>query len=196
MRHSFVQNIGKLSVLIGKACGPLYFTSIALSIYEVFTRYVLNAPTVWTTEAIMCCVGAAWMLSAPAVTQQNRHITVTVLEMVVGAKIWSRMSRFALVLSMVAVAGLIWATFEPALHAVESMERSGSAFNPPLPTLFKVLIVVASSVYLLQLFARLIERRPTISPEDELMEELSEELFEQQPPAPGKNEKPAGGEPH
>lgn len=161
LRNSIVRGIGKLSVLVGKACGPLYLTAIGLSLYEVFTRYVLDAPTVWTTEAIMCAVGSAWMLSAGAVTQQNRHITVTVMELVVGPRIWAVMSRFALVVSMVAVSGLIWAASVPAIHAVTRLERSGSAFNPPMPTFLKVLLLFALAVYLLQLFARLIEETPS-----------------------------------
>ncbi len=161
LRSSIVSNIGKLSVLTGKACGPLYLTAIGISLYEVFTRYVLNAPTVWTTEAIMCAIGSAWMLSVGAVTQQNRHITVTVMELVVGPKIWAVMTRVSLVISMMAASGLMWAAFVPAMHAVTRLERSGSAFNPPLPTFLKVLLLVALTIYLLQLFARLIEKTPS-----------------------------------
>lgn len=159
MRDSFIRIIGKLSVLVGKACGPFYVTAIVLSLYEVFTRYVLDAPTVWTTEAIMCAIGSAWMLSVGAVTQQNRHITVTVLELVLGRKLWAVLTKVSLVFSMLAVGGLLWATSIPAMHAVERMERSGSAFNPPLPTYLKVLLVAALVMYLLQLFARLIEKQ-------------------------------------
>tara|TARA_R110000782_G_scaffold265178_1_gene358746 strand:- start:18113 stop:18604 length:492 start_codon:yes stop_codon:yes gene_type:complete len=159
VRDLFVRTIGKLSVLTGKACGPFYVTAIVISLYEVFTRYALNAPTVWTTEAIMCAIGAAWMLSVGAVTQQNRHITVTVLELLLGRKVWQVLSKVSLGLSMLAVSGLLWASFMPAVHAVQRMERSGSAFNPPVPTFLKVLLVAALTMYLLQLLARLIEKR-------------------------------------
>jgi len=179
VKNAFVQTIGKVSVLIGKSCGPLYLTAIVLSLYEVFSRYVLNAPTVWTTELIMCCVGGAWMLSAPAVTQQNRHITVTVLEMFVGTKIWKQMSKLAIVVSIIAVMGLMWATFDPAVHAIETMERSGSAFNPPLPTLFKGMLVVTCFFYILQLLARLLDDEVNESMNEALMEELSHEVFGQ-----------------
>ena len=93
------------------------------------------------------------------VTQQNRHITVTVLELLLGRKVWQVLSKVSLGLSMLAVSGLLWASFMPAVHAVQRMERSGSAFNPPVPTFLKVLLVAALTMYLLQLLARLIEKR-------------------------------------
>ena len=158
MRRAFVETMGRVSVFLGKACGPFYLAAIGLSVYEVFTRYALNAPTVWTTEAVMALCGTAWLLSAGAVTQQNRHITVTVMEIVVGSKAWMLMRRIALVLSVVAIIGLLWANWGPFMQATTHLERSGSAFNPPLPSYLKAMIVIALTVYSLQLVANFLDR--------------------------------------
>ena len=158
MRKAYIEAAGRLSVFFGKACGVFYLAAIALSVWEVFTRYVLDSPSVWTTEGVMAMCATAWLLSAGAVTQQHRHITVTVMEMVVGQRTWNRMCRVAIVFSLLAVAGLIWACWQPMVHATANIERSGSAFNPPLPSYLKVMIVVALSVYALQLVANLLHR--------------------------------------
>ena len=159
MRASFCNMVGRLSVLLGKACGIFYLTAIGLSVYEVFTRYLLGQPTVWTTEAVMACCATAWMLSAAAITQQNRHITVTSLELLVGRSFWLVLRRIALAFSLAAVAGLTWAMWGPAVRSLEKLERSGSAFNPPLPSYLKVLLVFACVVFALQLIAKLIAPR-------------------------------------
>lgn len=158
MRQAFVTAIGKLSVFLGKATGPFYLGAIGLSVYEVFTRYVLNDPTAWTTEAVMGLCATGWMLSVGAVTQQHRHITVTVMELVVGKTIWNRMRKLALVLSLTAVAGLSWANWGPMTRAVAHIERTGSAFNPPLISYLKVMLSVVAVVYFLQLLANLLDR--------------------------------------
>jgi len=145
--------IGRASVFIGKMCGPLYAVAIALSVFEVFIRYVLDAPTAWTNETIMAICATAWMFSVGAVTQQNRHITVTVMELAVGPAVWRRMRIVAMLISLVAVVGLLYATWEPAVTAVEMVERSGSAFNPPMPAYLKALLVAACVLYGLQLTA-------------------------------------------
>lgn len=152
----FVGLVGRISVFIGKSCGVLYLAAIALSAYEVFMRYALDAPTAWTNETVMTLCATAWLLSVGAVTQQNRHITVTVMELVVPHAIWRRLALFAIVASLLAAAGLLYAGWEPAQMAVRGMERSGSAFNPPMPAYLKAMLLVACGLYILQLLANLI----------------------------------------
>lgn len=158
MRQRIVTAIGKFSVFLGKACGPFYIAAIGLSVWEVFTRYALSAPTVWTTEAIMALCATAWMISAAAVTQQHRHITVTVMEILVGASMWRRMRRAAMLISLLAVVGLLWANWQPFLRAIAHLERSGSAFNPPLPSYLKTMIIFALITYAVQIIANLLDR--------------------------------------
>ncbi|MGP9568974.1 TRAP transporter small permease subunit [Halomonas sp. AOP5-B2-8] len=159
MRRIIVEHIGRFSVFVGQACGVFYAVAIMLSVYEVFTRYAMGTPTVWTTEVITALCATAWLLSVGAVTQQHRHITVTVMEMLVGHRAWARMRVISIVLSLVAVLGLLWTNVNPFLHAITSIERSGSAFNPPLPTYLKVMIVVALLLYTAQLIANLLDTR-------------------------------------
>lgn len=151
----FVDAVGGVSVFTGRCCGVFYLAAIALSVAEVFMRYALDAPTVWASECVMALVASAWMLSAGAVTRQNRHITVTVLETVFGKKAWRRLARAAGAVAALAVAGLLYACWEPMLSALNSIQRSGSAFNPPLPSFVKTLLVVSCVLYLLQLLAAL-----------------------------------------
>lgn len=153
--------IGRVSVFLGKACGPFYLTAIFLSVYEVFLRYALGSPTSWTSETIMMLVATAWFLCVGAITQQRRHITVTTMELLIGEILWRRLSRFAILLSMAAVAGLIYAGWKPMLSTLQKaaegyMVTSGSAFDPPVPTYLKTMIVIAAFLYLAQLFANLI----------------------------------------
>ncbi|PLW78579.1 TRAP transporter small permease subunit [Cohaesibacter celericrescens] len=176
MRQRFVELVERLSVFIGKSCGAFYLAAIILSVYEVFTRYVLNAPTVWTTEAIIAMCGTAWMLSAAAVTQQNRHITVTVMELIVGAKMWNAMRKIALLLSLLAVSGLMWANWKPSMQAIAHMERSGSAFNPPVPSYLKVMLMVALVLYALQLLANFLKTRKNGNEKDPVHVNLCADL--------------------
>lgn len=103
----FVIIFGGISAFLGQACGMFYVTAIALSVYEVFMRYALSAPTAWTSETIMMLVATAWLLCVGAVTNERRHITVAKMELLVGATLWRRMKKLAILLSMIAVTGLI-----------------------------------------------------------------------------------------
>lgn len=157
LRRNFVVGIDKTSVFIGRSCGAMYVIAIALSTYEVFARYVLASPTVWSNEIIMALCAMAWLFSAGSVTQQRRHITVTVMEAVVGRRVWAVLQRIASCLSLGAVIGLLWASWKPFTQTLNHIERSGSAFNSPLPSFLKVMIVIALLIYAVQLLANFIK---------------------------------------
>lgn len=154
--HRIAGLISRTSVFLGRGCGIFYLTAIALSIYEVFMRYVLGTPTAWTNEVIMALVATAWMLCIGAVTQQHRHITVTAMELVVGERVWRRMARIAVMLSLLAAAGLLYASWKPMVSVLASPLTSGSSFDSPAPTYIKTLLVVACAIYILQLLANLV----------------------------------------
>jgi len=156
IRNKIVDTIGLVSLVTGRACGVLYLVAIGLSIYEIALRYVFNAPTVWTNETIMALCATVWLLSVGAVTSQRRHITVTALELLLGARVWARLEKLANVLSMVAAAGLLVACWQPMLSVLASVQTSGSSFNPPTPTYYKTLIVIAAALYFVQLLANFV----------------------------------------
>lgn len=154
----FVEYVGRLSVFLGKACGAFYVAAIALSIYEVFMRYAIGAPTSWTSETIMVLVATAWLFCVGAVTQQRRHITVTTMELLVGEKIWNRMKKIAIVLSLIAATGLIIMLWGPMVKVLKAPQTTGSAFDPYIPTYIKTAFVAAGCLYFLQLLANLFTR--------------------------------------
>lgn len=146
---------GKVSVFVGRCCGVFYLAAVALSLCEVFFRYALDAPTVWAAESVTALCASAWLLSGAAVARQRRHIVVTAMELLVGKNSWRRLAKLSILLSMLAVAGLLAAGWEPMLASLNAVQRSGSAFNPPTPTYFKTLLVAACALYFLQLAANL-----------------------------------------
>ncbi len=151
----FVELVGKLSVFLGKACGMFYLAAISLSVYEVVMRYAFDSPTSWTSETIMLLVATAWLLCVGAVTQQRRHITVTTMELLVGERVWSKMKKLAIAISIVGVTGMIIMLWGPMVKVLQSPQTTGSAFDPPSPTYIKTMFVVAGCLYLLQLIANL-----------------------------------------
>lgn len=154
--HWFVQGVGKISVFFGRACGVFYLAAISLSIYEVFMRYVLNAPTSWTSETIMMLVATAWLFCVGAVTQQRRHITVTTMELLVGEQLWRKMKKIAIAISIVGVTGLIVMLWGPMAKVLHAPQTTGSAFDPPSPTYVKTAFFAAACLYFLQLLANLL----------------------------------------
>jgi TRAP-type mannitol/chloroaromatic compound transport system permease small subunit len=152
----YADTMDRISVFIGQACSVLLFACIVASATEVVMRYGFDMPTVWSTELAMTLCATAWVLSVGFVTQRNRHISITMLELVVGPKVWRIFRLIQMLIAFGAVLVLTMALWKPAIKVLGRTEYSGTAFNSIQPTIFKVLIVIGCILYLAQLVANII----------------------------------------
>jgi TRAP-type mannitol/chloroaromatic compound transport system permease small subunit len=148
--------ISRLSIGIGYACAPLYLISLLVAVSEVIMRYWLNAPTDWAFEVSLTLCAVAWALSVGYVGQQNRHIAITFLHGMLSPSRQRILDMVTLTLTAIAFGALAIALFGPALEAVTRIERTGSAFNPPMPAILKPVLFVAAILGVLQTLANFI----------------------------------------
>ncbi len=152
----FVVIVGRTSVFIGYACGVLFFACISLSTIEVVSRYVFDRPTIWSFEVVIALCATVWVMSVGYVTEQRRHIAITMLELIIPKRAWNILLFAQMILSICAIIMLLWALYNPVISALTHLERSGSAFNPALPAYLKTLLATGSVLYILQLIANII----------------------------------------
>lgn len=162
----YADGMDRISVFVGQGCSILFFACIAISAVEVVLRYGFDAPTLWSTELAMTLCAAAWALSAGYVTERRRHIAITMLELVVGPRVWRAFRLMQMLVAVAAVTLLAYALWSPAMKSLARMEHSGTAFNSIQPVILKVLIVVGCVFYLAQLIANLIRWVQKTEPEE------------------------------
>ncbi|NKX42463.1 TRAP transporter large permease subunit, partial [Rhodobacteraceae bacterium R_SAG2] len=149
--------IAHVSRFIGHAIPLLYLVCAGITVFEVFTRYVLASPTQWAFEVVMTLCALAWVLSAGYVTLYRRHIAITVITDMAGADTRRALSLVSTVVSVVAIYLLLEASLMPMLKSVDLVQRTGSGFNSPMPMLLKIGLVVGTVLYVAQLFGNLFE---------------------------------------
>ncbi|MBP0482675.1 TRAP transporter large permease subunit [Sagittula salina] len=147
--------VDHVSHVTGIAISCFYLVAAFATLYEVFSRYLLNAPTFWAFETVMTTVAAAWMLSAGYVTLKQRHIAITVIHGLTTRRQQWWLDLFAMVVGIFALYMLLTDATIRAYVSVERIERSGSAFNSPLPMMMKSLMVTGAFLYLAQLTVNL-----------------------------------------
>ena len=70
----FVHAIEGLSLWVGRAFGwCILILTLSVS-YEVFVRYVLNAPTVWAFDMMVQMYGALFLMAGPYALAQDTHV--------------------------------------------------------------------------------------------------------------------------
>ena len=106
-------------------------------------------------RVVMVLCAVAWMISAGFVTLQKRHIGITVLCLM--APEWVRwwLDLFAMVVGVFALYMMVSDTLTRALESIDLIERSGTAWNSPLPMIVKTVLVTGLFVYLVQLLVNL-----------------------------------------
>lgn len=166
---SFCRFADRLSTAVGVIAAWLIVPLIAALCWEVFARYLLNAPTIWAYEIGYLLTGASWLLGMAYALSRDVHIRVDVLS--------GRMSaRARAVVDVVLYAALVlpivtWLVIGlqgKVAQAIRSGEKSGqSAWNPPLWP-FRLIILAAFVLLAIQILAQILrglraiaaERRP------------------------------------
>jgi tripartite ATP-independent transporter DctM subunit len=133
----------------------LYLIATIATTYEVFARYLFNAPTDWAFEATIMLCSACYLVAGGYVTQRRRHIAITSLYDGAGEQRRRTLDIVAVIFGLLSIGMLILSSWRQALMSIQIWERTGSSWNPPLPALLKPLIVVGSCLIFIQLFIHL-----------------------------------------
>jgi len=92
----FVHAIESLSNWFGRAFGWCILVLTFSVSYEVFVRYVLNAPTVWAFDMMIQMYGALFLMAGPYALAQDAHVRGDVLYRLFPVK-WQARVDFALI---------------------------------------------------------------------------------------------------
>lgn len=75
---SITGGIDTISVTVGKLAAFIAIPNILALVYEVFSRYVFNAPTIWSYETTYFLYAAHFILGAAFALKDHAHIRVEV----------------------------------------------------------------------------------------------------------------------
>lgn len=157
MLSGLLRFLDRVSGTSGAVAAWLVIPLIAASCYEVFSRYVLNEPTLWAFEVGYMVMGTHFLIGFAYTLRENEHVRVDLFYARVAPKARALIDAFTYaVLLLPLTAWLSFGFFEKVLKAYASQERSGmSAFNPVIWP-FRLVMCTAFVLLLLQALAQLI----------------------------------------
>ena len=74
-----IHAIERLSIWIGRSFGWCILILTLSVAYEVFVRYVINAPTVWAFDMMVQMYGALFLVAGPYALAQDTHVRADVV---------------------------------------------------------------------------------------------------------------------
>jgi len=141
----------------GRLVAYLILPLVAVVIYEVFMRRVLNMPTTWAFDMTTYLYGGHFMLGLGYCMLYDRHVRIDVIaEQFPGnIQLWLRIITFW-ILFVPYLFALSYASVEFALDSWLQWERGQNTWRPPV-YIVKTVMPVAGLLLLFQGFSNFIK---------------------------------------
>jgi len=140
-----------LSIWIGRAFGWCILILTLSVFYEVFVRYVMNAPTVWVFDMMVQMYGALFLMAGPYALAQDTHVRADVIYRFLTVR-WQ--ARIDLVLYIAfffpGMLALFWYGWEIASDSWRYKEVSWNSPARIQIYFFKTLIPLAGGLFIAQ----------------------------------------------
>jgi TRAP-type mannitol/chloroaromatic compound transport system permease small subunit len=142
--------VDRLSTFIGKAFAWTVVLLTALISWEVFSRYVFNAPHAWVLDAQIMLYGTLFMTAGAYTLSKNGHVRGDVLYGFFMPRTQATIDLVLYILFFVpGIFALTWAGWGFANESLAIREQTFSADALPLYP-FKFIIPLAGGILLLQ----------------------------------------------
>ena len=148
---SIIHAIEGLSIWIGRAFGWCILILTLSVAYEVFVRYVLNAPTVWVFDMMVQMYGALFLMAGPYALAQDTHVRADVVYRLLSVR-WQ--ARIDLILYIIfffpGMLALLWYGWEITSDSWRYKEVSWNSPARIQIYFFKTLIPMAGALFIIQ----------------------------------------------
>lgn len=154
MFHTFLRglchSIDFLVMLIGKAAAYLMPLLAGIVAFEVFSRYVLDSPTIWAYDMSLFLFGYITALGGAYAQQKREHIDVDILYKKVSPKTKSIFNVITYALGIFFLIIIVKVSTGKLIEALEFDYRRQSEWAPPMYH-FWVMMMIACSLFIAQL---------------------------------------------
>lgn len=146
--------------IVSLVCSRLAMISVALIVivmfYEVVSRYVFEAPTLWANELSLWIASFVFLLAGQYAMQQRSHIRIYIIYDMMPR--WMQKTADIISVSLIVgfFAALVWGGYNDALRRMLRMETFGTAWDPPIPGTVKPAILFIIFLVTIQAVSNLI----------------------------------------
>jgi TRAP-type mannitol/chloroaromatic compound transport system permease small subunit len=143
--------VDNFSTALGHAFAWLIVALTAVISYEVFSRYVLNAPHAWVFDANNMMYGTLFMMAGAYTLAKNGHVRGDVLYGFFSPRVQAGLDLVLYIVFFIpGIVALVWAGWEFFQISLAQNEHSSVAAEGPPIYPFKFVIPLAGALLLLQ----------------------------------------------
>lgn len=151
----FLKIIDQISEQSGKAVSYFIIFLVGVILFEIFSRYLFNSPTIWAHEVSQMIYGAYVILLGAYVLKRGGHVNVEILYERFQPRTRAIIDLFTWLLFFYFCGLLLWKGGEMAWDSFLVRETEPTAFAPPVYPI-KMTIPLGALLILLQGLAKFI----------------------------------------
>ncbi len=151
MEYPHWRPIDRIALFVGRLTMILIISMTAIMLYEVFLRYVFEAPTLWANELTLWIAGYVFLFSGLYAMQQRCHIRIFLLYDAMPRWIQHTFDIISVVLVWFFAFFLIFGSYHQVfVTKFYKWEMFGTAFDPPIPATVQPMILVMVALIAIQ----------------------------------------------
>jgi TRAP-type mannitol/chloroaromatic compound transport system permease small subunit len=154
--RQFMRIVTRFNNWVGAWFSYAVFLLTVLLLADVFMRYLIGRPAIWTAESAQLLFGAYAVLSGGYLMAQGAHVNVDIFYARFSPRTKAAVDVFTSVLTFLFVGALVYFGSAMAWESVQRWETSASAWNPPIWPI-RLAIPVGATLLLLQAIVKLIQ---------------------------------------
>ena len=162
------------ALFIGRVTMILIISMTLIMLYEVFLRYIIEAPTLWANELTLWIAGFVFLLSGLYAMQQRCHIRIFIIYELMPRPLRKTCDVISVGLLCMFAFFMVFGSFKQVfVIKFYRWETFGTAFDPPLPATIQPLILIVICLIALQAVVNLVVdwNREEDSDNDDIIDE-------------------------
>lgn len=157
MEYQHWRPIDRIALFMGRLTMILILSLTAIMLYEVFLRYVVEAPTLWANELTLWIAGFVFLFAGLYAMQQRCHIRIFILYDIVPRWLQHTFDVISVLLLWIFAFFFIYGSYSQVfVTKFYKWEMFGTAFDPPIPATVQPMILIVMVLVALQAAINLI----------------------------------------
>lgn len=166
-----ITRLDRWIVSTGRVFSLVFLLCAGIIVYEIVARYVFNAPTFWVHETTILLCAMLFAYGGIYALGKDKHIRIGLLYDLTSPKVQRWLDIFISFMGVLYAGAMSYAAFLVAKSSLFKPwgafqpETSGSAWDPPLPSIVKTFLFLILFIMLIQFILHLIlhiRRKPDV----------------------------------
>ncbi|MFO1349222.1 MAG: TRAP transporter small permease subunit [Gammaproteobacteria bacterium] len=149
--------IDRVSRITGETLSWLYLVAALISCYEVMMDWLFNAPTIWVHDATIMLCSICFLLGGAYALERREHIRITSVYDLFSPRIKRWCDIVTLFLTLIYLLALTAFTGKQAIESIRIVERSGRAWDFPMPMVIRTALFLGAALLVLQALSQFLQ---------------------------------------